>query len=157
MDFARVTQTHLVSTPGASPIMSTNRQELDDLASVNGAMVLNMGTLNDVDTMVEAAQVNARYGNPVVLDPVGGGATAFRKQVVHRFVSECKLTVIKGNTGEILSMANRGGQSRGVDSVGDNGGEENAVAAVKELAKKYGKLGIRKGGANGVIYTRIIR
>ncbi|KAG0171589.1 hypothetical protein DFQ30_000755 [Apophysomyces sp. BC1015] len=123
---------------GASPIMSTNRVEMEELAAVNGALVLNMGTLNDIDTMVFAAQANTRHGNPVVLDPVGAGATQFRKDVVQRFTKECDLTVIKGNTAEILSMAGRGGKSRGVDSIGGNGGEENAVMAVKELALKHG-------------------
>ncbi|ORZ03126.1 Hydroxyethylthiazole kinase family-domain-containing protein [Syncephalastrum racemosum] len=122
---------------GASPIMSTNKQELEDLAAVNGAMVLNMGTLSDPDIMIAAAHVNLRHGNPVVLDPVGGGATAFRRRMVARFLNECQLTVLKGNSGEILSIAGRGGRSRGVDSVGDNGGESNAALAVKELAIKY--------------------
>ncbi|ORX54117.1 TMP-TENI-domain-containing protein [Hesseltinella vesiculosa] len=121
---------------GASPIMSQNRVELEELAAVNGAMVLNMGTLNDIDTMVLAAQANGRHGNPVVLDPVGGGATTFRKQVVQRFLSEAPLTIIKGNGGEILSMANRGGRSRGVDSLGGVD-EENAKAAVEALALQH--------------------
>jgi thiamine-phosphate diphosphorylase/hydroxyethylthiazole kinase len=120
---------------GASPIMSTNCQELEDLAAVNGAMLLNMGTLNDVDMMVAAAQANARHKNPVVLDPVGCGATQFRKDVIKRFLNECDLTVVKGNAGEILSMAGLGGKSRGVDSIGEN--EETVmVNAVKRLAKE---------------------
>lgn len=122
--------------------MSMNRQELDDLAAVNGAMVLNMGTLNDPDTMIAAAHANIRHGNPVIFDPVGAGATGFRRAMTKRFLTECKLTVIKGNGGEILSIAGRGGKSRGVDSVGDNGGEENAVLAVKELAQKQGMLSL---------------
>ncbi|KAL7312099.1 thiamine biosynthetic bifunctional enzyme [Mucor circinelloides] len=121
---------------GASPIMSTNRQEMEQLAAVNGAMLLNMGTLNDVDTMVLAAQANARHKNPVVLDPVGCGATTFRKEILARFLNECQLTVIKGNAGEILSMAGLGGKSRGVDSVGSND-EQLMVDAVKTLARQH--------------------
>lgn len=115
--------------------MSTNRQELDQLAAVNGAMLLNMGTLNDIDMMILAAQVNARNKNPVVLDPVGCGATTFRKETLARFLNECDLTVIKGNAGEILSMAGLGGKSRGVDSVGENE-EQVMVNAVKLLARQ---------------------
>ncbi|CAO3646165.1 unnamed protein product [Cunninghamella blakesleeana] len=121
---------------GASPIMSTNRIEMEELAAVNGAMLLNMGTLNDIDTMIYAAQANGRHGNPVILDPVGGGATTFRRQTVQRFIKEANLTIIKGNGAEILSLANRGGRSRGVDSVGGVD-QENAKNAVKELAQKY--------------------
>ncbi|CEP12285.1 hypothetical protein [Parasitella parasitica] len=120
---------------GASPIMSTNRQEMEELAAVNGAMLLNMGTLNDVDAMISAAQANSRHGNPVVLDPVGCGATAFRRETLKRFLDECKLTVVKGNAGEILSMAGLGGRSRGVDSVGNNE-EQLMVDAVRTLAKQ---------------------
>lgn len=123
---------------GASPIMSTNRQEMEELAAVNGAMLLNMGTLNDVDTMILAAQANARHKNPVVLDPVGCGATKFRRETLARFLNECDLTVIKGNAGEILSMAGLGGKSRGVDSVGNND-EQLMVDAVKTLARQNSK------------------
>lgn len=115
--------------------MSTNRQELKELAAVNGAMLLNLGTLNDVDTMILAAQENARNKNPVVLDPVGCGATTFRKETVKRFMTECDLTVIKGNAGEILSLAGLGGKSRGVDSIGSEN-EQVMVDAVKLLAKQ---------------------
>lgn len=120
---------------GASPIMSTNPQEFEDLAAINGAMLLNMGTLNDVDSMILAAQVNARNNNPVILDPVGCGATSHRKDVLQRFLQECDLTVLKGNAGEILSIAGLGGKSRGVDSVGDNE-EKVLVSAVKSVAKQ---------------------
>ena len=120
--------------------MSTNAQEVDDLAAINGAMVLNMGTLSPVvsSVMFDAAHANAKLGNPVIFDPVGAGASKYRREMTQRFLNECKLAVLKGNTGEILHIANRGGQSRGVDSMGDNGGEKNAAAAVKETAQKYG-------------------
>ncbi|CAO3701066.1 unnamed protein product [Rhizopus stolonifer] len=122
---------------GASPIMSTKRAEIEDLAKVNGAMLLNMGTLNDIDTMVLAAQWNNRFENPVVLDPVGCGATTFRKEALKRFLDECKISVIKGNAGEILSMAGIDGKSKGVDSVGSY--EESVIVdAIKGLAKKNG-------------------
>ncbi len=114
--------------------MSTNCQELEELAAINGAMLLNMGTLNDVDMMVAAAQSNAKHNNPVVLDPVGCGATTFRRAVVKRFLDDCNLTVVKGNAGEILSLVGLG-KSRGVDSVGDSE-EHIMVTAVKTLAKQ---------------------
>ncbi|KAG1451076.1 hypothetical protein G6F56_008177 [Rhizopus delemar] len=124
---------------GASPIMSTKRDEIEDLAKVNGAMLLNMGMLNDIDTMVMAAQWNNRFENPVVLDPVGCGATVFRKKTLKRFLDECKFSVIKGNAGEILSMAGVDGKSKGVDSVGSY--EESVIVdAIKGLAKKNGNF-----------------
>ncbi|KAI9281519.1 Hydroxyethylthiazole kinase family-domain-containing protein [Sporodiniella umbellata] len=122
---------------GASPIMSTNLSEVEDLAKVNGAMLLNMGTLNDINTMIAAAKMNHQYGKPVVLDPVGCGATQFRKKVLKQFLEECKLSVIKGNAGEILSMAGVDGKSKGVDSIGSTS-ESVIVESIKGLAKQIG-------------------
>jgi len=123
---------------GASPIMATHPEDVKDLAAINGAMVLNMGTVDETITnaMVLAAQENVRHGHPVVFDPVGAVATNLRKKVSGRFLSECEFTVIKGNAGEILGLAGKGGKSRGVDSVG-NEAEAVAAQAVKELALKH--------------------
>jgi thiamine-phosphate diphosphorylase/hydroxyethylthiazole kinase len=125
---------------GASPIMATHPEDVRDLAVVNGAMVLNMGTVDETITkaMVLAAQENVRHGHPVIFDPVGAVATNLRKKVSSRFLSECEFSVIKGNAGEILGLAGRGGKSRGVDSVGVDD-EANAAQAVKELALKHSK------------------
>jgi thiamine-phosphate diphosphorylase/hydroxyethylthiazole kinase len=121
--------------------MATHPEDVKDLAVINGAMVLNMGTVDETITnaMVLAAQENVRHGHPVVFDPVGAVATNLRKKVSGRFLSECEFTVIKGNAGEILGLAGKGGKSRGVDSVG-NEAEAVAAQAVKELALKHSKL-----------------
>lgn len=121
--------------------MATHPEDVKDLAVINGAMVLNMGTVDETITnaMVLAAQENVRHGHPIVFDPVGAVATNLRKKVSGRFLSECEFTVIKGNAGEILGLAGKGGKSRGVDSVG-NEAEAVAAQAVKELALKHSKL-----------------
>ncbi|KAH8551256.1 Hydroxyethylthiazole kinase family-domain-containing protein [Umbelopsis sp. PMI_123] len=123
---------------GASPIMATHPEDVKDLAAVNGAMVLNMGTVDETITnaMILAAQENVIYGNPVIFDPVGAVATNLRKKVSARFLEECEFAVIKGNAGEILGLAGKGGKSRGVDSVGTDD-EFIAAQAVKELALKH--------------------
>ncbi|KAI9288545.1 Hydroxyethylthiazole kinase family-domain-containing protein [Umbelopsis sp. AD052] len=123
---------------GASPIMATHPEDVKDLAAVNGAMVLNMGTVDETITnaMVLAAQENVIHGNPVIFDPVGAVATNLRKKVSARFLQECEFTVIKGNAGEILGLAGKGGKSRGVDSVGTDD-ESIAAQAVRELALKH--------------------
>ncbi|KAI9249475.1 Hydroxyethylthiazole kinase family-domain-containing protein [Phascolomyces articulosus] len=125
---------------GASPIMSTNTEEVDDIAAINGAMVVNMGTLSQSmsEAMSTAMESNTKLGNPVIFDPVGAAATEYRRVMTQKYLDVGHLTVLKGNTGEILYIAQRGGQSRGVDTVGGTGGEANAAAAVKETAQKYG-------------------
>jgi thiamine-phosphate diphosphorylase/hydroxyethylthiazole kinase len=125
---------------GASPIMATHPEDVKDLAAVNGAMVLNMGTVDETITnsMVLAAQENVIHGHPVIFDPVGAVATNLRRKVSARFLQECEFTVIKGNAGEILGLAGKTGKSRGVDSVGTYD-ESIAAQAVKELATKHSK------------------
>jgi thiamine-phosphate diphosphorylase/hydroxyethylthiazole kinase len=100
-----------------------------------------MGTVDETITnaMVLAAQENVRNGHPVIFDPVGAVATNLRKKVSARFLRECEFAVIKGNAGEILGLAGKGGKSRGVDSVGTDD-EAVAAQAVKELALKHSKF-----------------
>ncbi|KAI8974940.1 Hydroxyethylthiazole kinase family-domain-containing protein [Pilobolus umbonatus] len=122
---------------GASPIMSGRIEEVDDLAKFNGALLLNLGTLNDIDTMFEAASSNHKNGNPVILDPVGCGATSFRAELTKKLLATGHVTIIKGNAAEILHLADLVGESKGVDSVGRYS-EELMIEAVKATALKHG-------------------
>lgn len=134
---------------GASPIMSENPAEFEDLAALNNghvALVLNMGTFPDeteTKTMfLEALAAHNRSSNPVVFDPVGCGATAARRRFARAILDGGKCDVIKGNEGEILSIAGEKVNMRGVDGAGMDGGEarERELAKVcSELARKEGK------------------
>ena len=75
---------NIVLAVGASPIMADDIAEAGDIASVAGALVLNIGTLNarTVESMVEAGKRANQAGVPVVLDPVGAGASALRKMCI---------------------------------------------------------------------------
>lgn len=103
---------------GASPVMAHARNEVEDMASLASAVVLNIGTLDDlwVESMILAGQSANRKGIPVVLDPVGAGATQLRTKAARRIMSECRVDVIRGNASEVLSLWDADVTTKGVES-----------------------------------------
>lgn len=110
---------------GASPVMAHAPEEVEAMVAQARALVLNVGTLTvaAVDAMVRAARRANAEGIPVVLDPVGVGATPFRTAQVERLLAEARLACVRGNTGEIAALAGRPGMVRGVDAVSDGGAD----------------------------------
>lgn len=118
---------------GALPVMAHALEEVAEMARLAGALVLNPGTLEPdwVEAMVIAGQEARRQGIPVVLDPVGAGATTYRTQSNLRLLREVKPTIVRGNAGEVAALMGAGGEVRGVESVGeisDPGGLARAAA-----------------------------
>ncbi|PJG86034.1 hydroxyethylthiazole kinase [Conservatibacter flavescens] len=103
---------------GASPIMSSAPEEMEHLAQLCQALVINIGTLNvaQVEAMLIAGKAANKNGIPVVLDPVGVGATPFRRQTVQRLLDNIQFSAIRGNAGEIATLANVDWQAKGVDA-----------------------------------------
>ncbi|KAM4060179.1 hydroxyethylthiazole kinase family protein [Hirsutella rhossiliensis] len=91
---------------GASPIMANYALEAPDLAGLGGALVINMGTVTPegLDNFVKALAAYNDAGRPVVLDPVGAGATAVRRDAVKKLLSAGTFAVIKGNASEMLTV-----------------------------------------------------
>lgn len=122
----------------ASPIMSHEAAEAADLSRAVGALVLNIGTISPAsrEGMFVAGTSANRNLKPVVLDPVGGGATQFRKDVVRGILNHTQVTLLKGNAAELASIAGKQDevQSRGVDS--GAGQLKDPIALVKQLARK---------------------
>jgi hydroxyethylthiazole kinase len=102
---------------GASPVMAYADEEVADLASVAGALLLNIGTLSktQIDQMIVAGQAANRAGVPVVLDPVGAGATVFRTESSKRILDQVHISVLRGNAGEIASLVGVEAKVKGVD------------------------------------------
>lgn len=123
---------------GASPVMSLAAAEAPQLASLASALVLNMGTPDDaqVEAMLAAAAVACARGIPVVLDPVGAGATAYRRELSARLVSECRPSAIKGNAAEIAFLAGLEHSQRGVDSIESGDDVEKTARAALALARR---------------------
>ena len=128
---------------GASPLMAHAPEELDDLLAVASALVLNIGTPDQawLDSMFLAGECAARRGVPVVLDPVGAGASRLRTDAARNLLRAARPAVLRGNGSEILALAAAEGLSsleaatRGVDSTKDSAG---AVAAARGLARRSG-------------------
>ncbi|CDU22790.1 related to thiamine-phosphate diphosphorylase / hydroxyethylthiazole kinase [Sporisorium scitamineum] len=122
----------------SSPIMSHEAAEAADLSLAIGALVLNIGTISPAsrEGMHVAGTSANRNRKPVVLDPVGGGATQFRKDVVRGILNHTQVTLLKGNAAELASIAGRADEvkSRGVDS--GSGQLKDPVELVKSLARK---------------------
>lgn len=119
---------------GASPVMAHCQDEVAEMTSMADALVLNIGTLdqNWVKSMITAARTANAKGIPIVLDPVGAGATKLRTQAVQQIMDQAQISVLRGNASEIFSMASSDVQTKGVDaSMGIN---EDVVAAAKQIA-----------------------
>jgi hydroxyethylthiazole kinase len=120
---------------GALPVMAHAREEVEEMASLAGALVLNIGTLSQhwIEAMLLAAKAANRAGVPVVLDPVGAGATRLRTETAKRILDEAKVAVVRGNQAEVATLAGREAEIRGVESISAGPGAELAQAAAGEL------------------------
>jgi hydroxyethylthiazole kinase len=120
---------------GALPVMAHALQEVEEMASVASALVLNIGTLSDdwVEAMLLAGRAANRAGAPVVLDPVGAGATTYRTETSRRLLGELNVAVVRGNSAEIATLTGRAAEIRGVEAVGGAGGPELALEAARSL------------------------
>ncbi len=120
---------------GALPVMAHAVQEVEEMARAASALVLNIGTLSDewVAAMMLAGRAANRAGVPVVLDPVGAGATAYRTETARNLAEDLELAVVRGNSAEIATLVGREAEIRGVEAVGAEGGAELAWEAARAL------------------------
>lgn len=131
---------------GSSPIMSDDAEEVEDITSICGGLNINIGTLNQrtIPSMIKAGKKANELGHPVVLDPVGAGASKLRTETAFRLIDEIQFSVIRGNISEIKTLASGFGTTKGVDAdVADTVTEETldqAVAFVKKYAEKTGAV-----------------
>lgn len=131
---------------GGSPIMSDEAEDVEDITSVCGGLNINIGTLHktSIEGMFRAGKKANELGHPVLLDPVGAGASALRTNTALGLMKELKLAVIRGNISEIKTLALGSGTTKGVDAdVADAVTEESldeAVAFVKKFAEETGTI-----------------
>lgn len=131
---------------GGSPIMADDVEEAEDITTICGGLNINIGTLNQrtIPAMHKAGAKANELGHPVVLDPVGAGASGLRTKTAMDLLENIKFTVIRGNISEIKTLALGSGTTRGVDAdIADTVTKENlsqAVAFAKEFAAKTGAV-----------------
>ena len=122
---------------GALPVMAHAREEVEEMVALASALVLNIGTLSPhwVEAMLAAGKAANAREVPVVLDPVGAGATRYRTDTVKRILDEVKVAVLRGNQGEVATLVGVNAEVRGVESI-EVGGEaaDLARAAARSLS-----------------------
>ncbi len=103
---------------GASPVMAHAADEVEEMVGLAGALVINIGTLSPpwVEAMVSAGRAASRRGIPIVLDPVGSGATKLRTSTARMLLEEIRPTIVRGNASEIRSLVGTGPGPKGVES-----------------------------------------
>ena len=134
---------------GGSPVMAHAHEEVADMVGIANALVLNIGTLDpyQVKAMYLAAEAAEERNIPIILDPVGAGATPYRTEVAKDLLSEFPIAVVKGNAGEIGTLAGVQAGTRGVDSAGISG---EPIFVAKELAEAEGVI-VAMSGATDII------
>ena len=122
---------------GALPVMAHAPQEVEEMARAAGALVLNIGTLSEpwVESMLLAGRAANDAGVPVVLDPVGAGATRYRTETARLLLDGVDVAVVRGNAAEVATLAGREAEIRGVESIGAGGSPADLA---REAARALG-------------------
>ncbi|MDD5349533.1 MAG: hydroxyethylthiazole kinase [Chthoniobacteraceae bacterium] len=121
---------------GASPIMAHAGEELEDLLGFASALVLNIGTLDSawIASMEQAAAIAGKKGVPIVLDPVGAGASRLRTATALRLLQQGSPAIVRANPSEILALAGAAGVTKGVDSTHTTAEAETAARTLAQSA-----------------------
>lgn len=103
---------------GASPIMADDLKEASDITAISSALVINIGTLNErtIESMIASGKKANELNIPVVLDPVGAGASTFRNETTKRILQEIRISILRGNMSEIKFIAGLESETKGVDA-----------------------------------------
>jgi hydroxyethylthiazole kinase len=124
---------------GASPVMAHAEEEMADMVGISAALVINIGTLSRewVKSMFKATEQAAKRGIPIVLDPVGAGATPYRTRTVQDLLAATHPSIIRGNASEIMALCGDRATTKGVDSTEAS---KDAVAAAQFLHDSLGSV-----------------
>jgi hydroxyethylthiazole kinase len=127
---------NMVLALGGSPVMADDINEVEEMVSFAGALVINVGTLNSrtIESMIAAGKKANELKVPVILDPVGVGATTLRTETVAKLLKEVNFTIIRGNRSEIKILSGLNVEIKGVDSAADDTkGKEIAVSLARKM------------------------
>ncbi len=133
---------NVILASGASPIMSDEPKDVEDITSICGGLNINIGTLNErtIEAMYLSGAKANELGHKVLLDPVGAGASALRTDTANGLLKKVKFDVVRGNVSEIKTLVAGVGTTKGVDAdAADAVTEENLgemVAFTKAFAEQ---------------------
>lgn len=122
---------------GGKPLMAEELKEIEDITPHVNTLVINIGTLNEAHfpTMRKACEVATKHNIPIILDPVGAGASAVRKEISLELLNNYNITVIKGNLAEIKTLLDLSSEAVGIDCLDEINGETPAIA--RACSKKF--------------------
>lgn len=132
---------NIVLAAGGSPIMADSILEVEEISSICNALVVNIGTLNErvIEPMVKAGKKSNELGNPTILDPVGIGASNFRKETIFKLLDEVDFDIISGNASEIKALYKESGRTSGVDANKEDKIEEENLNSMIDMCKNLSK------------------
>jgi len=135
---------------GASPVMAHALEEVEEMAGQSAALVLNIGTLSRpwIEAMHAAARAARAKNRPIVLDPVGAGATAMRTEAALALLEEARPSIVRGNASEIRALTLAESETKGVDS---RHGAEAALEAAQRLSIRTGAVVSVSGGVDIIV------
>ncbi len=124
---------------GASPVMAHAVEEVEEMTGIARALVINIGTLSEtwVRAMMLAVRKAGDLGIPIVLDPVGAGATSYRTRICHELIHAVPPAIIRGNASEIMALTTAEAKTKGVDSSDSSGA---ALEAARQLNAATGSV-----------------
>ena len=129
---------------GASPVMAHSIGEVEEMAGIASSLVINIGTLSNewIKGMFLAGKAALKRKIPVILDPVGAGATSYRTQTCLALIKECPPTIIRGNGSEIMALVSNNSNTKGVDSRATS---DSALESAGLLARQSGAIVVISG------------
>ena len=119
---------------GASPVMAHAQEEVEEMVNIASALVINIGTLSEhwIYSMFKAVSQARKKGIPIIIDPVGAGATTFRTKTARDLISSDPPTIIRGNASEIMALYDDKTKTKGVDSAATS---DSAIATAQKLSE----------------------
>jgi hydroxyethylthiazole kinase len=119
---------------GASPVMAHAEEEVEEMVGIASALVINIGTLSErwISSMFKAARQARKKGIPVILDPVGAGATVYRTKTARELIDSEPPAIIRGNASEIMALCDDKSNTKGVDSAASS---EAAIDTARRLSE----------------------
>ena len=144
---------NVIIAAGGSPIMSDEPDDVEDITSICGALNVNIGTLNaqSIRAMVLASARAEQLGHPIVLDPVGAGASKLRTQTASTLLSQRKIAVVRGNMSEIKALAAGTSTTRGVDVAADDVVTQDNLDEMVRFVRQFSEASGSIVAASGVI------
>lgn len=141
---------------GASPVMAHAHNEVDEMVKIASALVINIGTLDDVwlKAMIRTGEAANATKTPIIFDPVGAGATSYRIKACQDIINTCHPEIIRGNASEIIAVSGSNSSTKGVDSTTSS---DSALDAAIKLADQTKSIVVISGGTDYITDGKTVK